>query len=389
MLQIPTTPRHDWKQTAIEYDFSYHTLDGLPYWTEDRYFQFTLEQIEKDIEDPTEEIHQMSLKAIAKVVESDELMAKFQIPETMWGVVRESWQRRDPCLYSRIDLAYDGNSPAKLLEFNSDTPTSLYELGFFSWLWLEQKVERGELPPQADQFNLLEDLLVRRLLELKPTLAFNTMHFACCKDTIEDRGTVQYLQDCAKEAGINTEFVYVEDIGISEDGRFFTDANSKPIDTLFKLYPWEFMLREEYNQHLATAEINWIEPLWKCISSNKAILPLLWEMYPNHPNLLEAYFEDDPRAKKLGHHVIKPIFSREGSNISIVKDGHVVESVDGPYGSEGKIVQAYTPLPTFGNNHVLIGSWLVNDKAAGIGIREDEGKITKDSSQFIPHIILG
>ncbi|MDF5108716.1 glutathionylspermidine synthase family protein [Vibrio parahaemolyticus] len=389
MLQIPTQPRHDWKKTAQEFNFGFHTFDDEPYWTEDRYFQFTLTQIERDIEQPTEEIHQMSLNAIAKVIESDELMAKFQIPESMWGLVRESWKRRDPSLYSRIDLAYDGKNPAKLLELNSDTPTSLYELAFFSWLWLEEKVNRGELPQNADQFNLLEDLLVRRFIELKPTLAFNTMHFACCKDTIEDRGTVQYLQDCAKEAGIHSEFVYVEDIGISEDGKYFTDANSKPIDTLFKLYPWEYMLREEYSQHLETAEINWMEPLWKSISSNKAILPLLWEMYPGHPNLLEAYFENDPRVASMDHYVVKPIFSREGANISIVKDGEVVEFVDGPYGSEGKIVQAYTPLPTFGENHVLIGSWLVNGTAAGIGIREDEGKITKDSSRFIPHIILG
>lgn len=141
MLQIPTTPRHDWKQTAAEYGFGFHTIDDEPYWCEDRYFSFTLEQIEKHIEDPTEELHQMSLKAIEFVLQSDELLAKFQIPEKMWPLVRESWKRKEPSLYTRLDFAYDGKNPAKLLEFNSDTPTSLYELGFFGWLWLEQKVD--------------------------------------------------------------------------------------------------------------------------------------------------------------------------------------------------------------------------------------------------------
>ncbi|CAQ84268.1 MULTISPECIES: glutathionylspermidine synthase family protein [Photorhabdus] len=388
MLQISTTPRHDWKERAKEFGFGFHTIDDEPYWIEDRYYQFTLEQIEEHIEDPTEEIHQLSLQVIERVVNSDELMDKFQIPETMWQLVRESWQRKDPSLYSRLDFAYDGKNPAKLLEINSDTPTSIYELGFFGWLWLEDKVNRGEVPRSADQFNLLQELLVNRFRELKLSLQFNTLHFACCKGTEEDKGTVDYMADCAKDAGIYTEFVYVEDIGLSECGKF-TDNNSKVIDSMFKLYPWEFMFREEYAQYLATAGVNWFEPMWKCITSNKAILPLLWEMFPGHPNLLEAYFADDPKAKRLTHYVKKPIFSREGSNISIYKDGKVIEKIDGPYGEEGYIVQQYTPLPKFGNNHVLIGSWLINDRPAGLSIREDIGRITKDTSLFVPHIILG
>ncbi|WP_445493481.1 glutathionylspermidine synthase family protein [Photorhabdus sp. SF281] len=388
MLQIPTTPRHDWKVRAKEFGFGFHTIDDEPYWMEDRYYQFTLRQIEEHIEAPTEEIHQLGLQAVERVVSSDKLMAKFQIPETMWSLVRESWERKDPSLYSRLDFAYDGKNPAKLLEFNSDTPTSIYELGFFSWLWLEDKVDRGEVPRYADQFNLLQELLVDRFYELKPFLPFNTLHFACCKDTEEDRGTVKYMADCAKDAGIHTEFVYVEDIGLSECGKF-TDNNSKIIDSIFKLYPWEFMFREEYAQHLKTADVNWFEPMWKCITSNKSILPLLWKMFPGHPNLLESYFADDPKAKCLTHYVIKPIFSREGSNISIHKNGKIIEKVGGPYGQEGYIVQQYSPLPKFGDNHVLIGSWLINDRPAGLSVREDVGLITKDTSLCVPHIILG
>ncbi|EPR7484094.1 TPA: glutathionylspermidine synthase family protein [Vibrio parahaemolyticus] len=389
MLQIPTTPRHDWKETAKEFGFGFHTIDDEPYWTEDRYYQFTLKQIEQGIEDPTEELHQMSLMAIDRVVQSDELLKKFQIPEAMWPLVRESWKRQDPSLYTRLDFAYDGKGHAKLLEFNSDTPTSLYELGFFGWLWLEQKVDRGDLPRAADQFNLLQELLVERFKQIKHILPFNTLHFASCKHTEEDKGTVDYLADCAKDAGIETEFVYVEDIGISECENFFTDNNSKPIDSIFKLYPWEYMHREEYSKFLTNTQINWLEPMWKCISSNKAILPLLWDMFPGHPNLLEAYFADDPRANNLTSYVKKPIYSREGSNITIVRDGEVIESVDGPYGEEGYILQEYTPLPRFGDKHVLVGSWLVNDRPAGLSIREDEGRITKDTSLFVPHIILG
>ncbi|MBR9857629.1 MAG: glutathionylspermidine synthase family protein, partial [Gammaproteobacteria bacterium] len=122
---------------------------------------------------------------------------------------------------------------------------------------------------------------------------------------------------------------------------------------------------------------------------NKALLPLLWQHFPDHPNLLPAYFGDDPKRSALQDYVQKPLFSREGANISVVRHGKLVAEVDGPYGEEGFIVQAYHPLPKFGDNHALIGSWLVDDQPAGIAVREDRSLITQDLSRYLPHIILG
>ena len=112
------------------------------------------------------------------------------------------------------------------------------------------------------------------------------------------------------------------------------------------------------------------------------------EIIHHHPNLLPAYFEDELSKATETKLVKKPIFSREGANISVIEDGKTVLHADGPYGEEGFIYQAYYPLPQFGNNHTLIGSWLVNDKAAGISVREDSSAITQDGSRYLPHIIL-
>jgi glutathionylspermidine synthase len=134
--------------------------------------------------------------------------------------------------------------------------------------------------------------------------------------------------------------------------------------------------------------VNWLEPIWKSILSNKALMPMLWKLFPHHPNLLPAYFEDELSKATETKLVKKPIFSREGANISVIEDGKTVLHADGPYGEEGFIYQAYYPLPQFGNNHTLIGSWLVNDQAAGISVREDSSAITQDGSRYVPHIIL-
>ena len=123
-------PRSNWQQLATEYGFHFHTMYGQPYWDESAYYQFTLKQVEQDIEDPTAELHQMCLHVVDKVINSETLMQRFQIPQQHWDFVAESWRQQSPSLYSRLDLVYDGKHPAKLLENNADTPTSLYETGF-------------------------------------------------------------------------------------------------------------------------------------------------------------------------------------------------------------------------------------------------------------------
>lgn len=360
---------------------------GEPYWDESVYYQFSLAQIENDIENPSAELHEMCLAVVDKVVNSEQLLAKFQIPRPFWELVRDAWQSRAPSLYSRLDLVYDGNGPAKLLENNADTPTSLYETGFWQWLWLEQQVDRQQLPRASDQFNSLQEKLVYRFADIAQWYGINQMHFACCKDTDEDRGTVQYLQDCATAAGLSADFVFIEDIGLADTG-VFTDLADAPITDCFKLYPWEFMLRESYATELAQAQVNWLEPLWKSIISNKALLPQLWKMFPNHPNLLPAYFADEAPSALPGKWVKKPLFSREGANISLIENNQASTLSDGPYGEEGFILQAFHPLPRFDRNYTLIGSWLVDNLPAGISVREDTSLITQDLSRYVPHIIL-
>ncbi|WP_028115120.1 glutathionylspermidine synthase family protein [Ferrimonas senticii] len=381
------TPRSHWQQQAEEYGFDFHTMYGEPYWDESRYYQFSLKQIEQDLEDPTEELGQMCLQAVDKVVNSEQLLQRFAIPEAHWDTVARAWRLNEPSLYARLDLAYDGTGPAKLLENNADTPTSLYESGFFQWLWLEDRIKDGTLPASADQFNSIQEQLIKRFATFKKEWPPVALHFASCEESIEDRGTVQYLQDCAEEAGFNTIYTAIEQIGLSDKNEFL-DSNGELIRACFKLYPWEFMLREEFGDFVPKANVRWLEPEWKSVLSNKALLPLLWQMFPNHPNLLPAYFADEAHRSDSGLWVKKPIYSREGANIAILENGKPLESSGGAYGEEGFIIQAYQPLAKFGDDNALIGSWLIGDNAAGISVREDHSRITQDLSRFIPHCIL-
>jgi len=383
--RVSIVERPNWREKATEFGFNFHTMYGEPYWCEDAYYKLTLAQVER-LEAVTAELHQMCLQAVETVVSSDDLLAKFRIPKHTWEFVRQSWRTNQPSLYSRLDIAWDGVGEPKLLENNADTPTSLYEASFFQWLWLEDQLNAGNLPAGSDQFNSLQEQIIERFVELREKHGFQLVHFACCRDSVEDRGTVQYLQDCAAEAGVASEFLFIEDIGLGEKGQF-TDLQDQVISNLFKLYPWEFMLREVFSTKLEDAGVRWLEPAWKSILSNKALLPLLWKMFPDHPNLLPAYFAEDSHPE-MAKYVVKPLFSREGANITIVDNGQEIARSEGVYGEEGMIVQQYHPLPQFDGSYTLIGSWLINDQPAGIGIREDKALITQDMSRFYPHIFV-
>jgi glutathionylspermidine synthase len=385
MQRIALAERPHWRQRATELGFTFHSPDGETYWDERAYYAFTMAQIERDIEAPTTELDALTRQLVDRVVCDETLLRRLAIPEAGWDPIRTSWHRNMPSLYGRFDFSYGGNGPAKLLEYNADTPTSLYEAAAFQWFWLEDQVAAGTLPKGADQYNSIHERLVARFTELAGQ---GTLHLTGVAHSTEDRGTVAYIDECARQGGFTTKFIDIGDVGLGSDGQFY-DLEIEPIHRMFKLYPWEWLFREDFAKGLMTSYTAMLEPPWKAILSNKGILPLLWELAPGHPNLLPAYFADDPRAASLSAYAKKPLYSREGANIELCQDGQVLDAAIGPYGADGYIVQALAPLPKFGSNHAVVGSWVIAGQAAGLGMREDSSAITKNTSRFVPHAIVG
>ncbi|MDR5652771.1 glutathionylspermidine synthase family protein [Ruixingdingia sedimenti] len=406
MQKIALPERPNWRQKAEELGFTFADMHGEPYWDESSAYRFTLRQIEDDLEDPATELHAMCREAVAQVVASEELMDRLAIPAGRRDLVAESWRRGEPEIYGRFDLAYDGTGPAKLLEYNADTPTSLYESASFQWGWLEDQIAADQLDAGDDQFNGIHEALVERFRDL---FAPGTdLHFTATGGNPEDYATVECMGWAAREAGLGAHYCDLEKIGLSDEGQFLDDEN-RVIGTLFKLYPWEDLLRDDYAAHLAGSGALLLEPAWKAVLSNKGILPVLWQMFEGHPNLLPAFFADDvadalagcgapaaPVAAAFGRaaealrkgHVTKPVFSREGASVDIVEWGAVLETAPNrDYDNHPRIVQAYHPLPVFDGFRPVVGAWIVGETCAGIGLREDRARITQDLSRFKPHFI--
>jgi len=200
---------------------------------------------------------------------------------------------------------------------------------------------------------------------------------------------VAYLRDTADQAGLSTAQMLVEDLGWDEAKGGFCDLDERPVRSAFKLYPWEFMIKDAFGAQLARQPrpCTFLEPAWKMLLSNKALLAILWELFPGNPYLLPAYL-DGPR--DLANYVRKPILAREGANVEIHSGGQVFagKTMD-CYGAEGSVYQALAPIPAFDGFQPVLGAWIVDGEPAGMGIREARGPITDNGSSFVPHLIEG
>jgi glutathionylspermidine synthase len=367
--------RDNWREKFEDIGFSFHSLDGS-YWNEGICYEFTREEI--DIVDmATGKLHDLCIEAAGYIIDNG-LYEKVGIPARYASLIENSWQSDERSIYGRFDLSYDGKDDPKLLEYNADTPTSLVEASIAQWVWLE------ELFPSHDQFNSIHQKLIEAFkktrLELPPD---EVLYFTCVKDHEEDFTTVEYLRDTAIQAGIATRQIFIEDIGYLRQNGCFCDLENRTIRYMFKLYPWEWLLADDFGPNVFSGTIRLIEPPWKMLLSNKGILPILWDMYPGHPNLLPSYF--DPTQLRGHQYVRKPLFSREGANVSRYDGATTLEETEGTYGAEGFVYQQTRLLPCFEGNYPVIGSWVISGYPAGIGIREDHSPVTTNTSRFVPH----
>lgn len=376
MKRETIAPRSNWREQCESLGFDFHSIDGV-YWDERACYAFSADEVDI-LEAATEELHRLCLQAVEHVV-SRGLWAEFAIPPAFTGYVEASWRRREPSLFGRFDLAWsgvEGGVPPKLLEYNADTPTALLEASVVQWYWLQ------DLYPERDQFNSLHEKLIERWKELRTQLASGgVVYFSCVRNNDEDSGNLDYLRDVATQAGIDARRIYVEDLGWDADSKRFVDDQGLQVAAWFKLYPWEWLIREEFGPHLLTAKLQLVEPPWKMLLSNKAILPVLWELFPQHPNLLPAYTSPDNLGSEYAK---KPKLSREGANILLRSPLHTT-SEPGSYGAEGFVYQGLATIPCYDGNYTVIGSWIVGAAAAGIGLREDDTAITRNTSRFVPH----
>ena len=392
MRRVAQRPRPGWQARVEAVGLTFHTDGGPPgvmqgeeggsYWNEAA--AYVLSPAEADtIRDATAVLHELCLRAAHHVAERDDLLDLFGIPAAWRGFVRASLRRGDPSLYGRLDLAYDGAGPPRLLEYNADTPTSLIETAVVQWHWL------ADTHPGQDQFNPLHERRTARLQAIKAVTqqvgtAAPILHVSSVAGGGEDQQTAFYIMDAAIQAGWDARFLALADVGWSGRDHCFVGLRGERIRAWFKLYPWEWAAQDAFGAHMPGQDMLVLEPAWKMLLSNKALLPVLWRLFPGHPNLLPASFDE---ADMHGPYVAKPVLSREGANITLSDGTRTLAQTGGSYGDARRVFQQAAPLFQEDGRHAVLGSWVVGDAPAGIIVREDRSPIITNASQVVPHLI--
>ncbi len=372
----------------------WHTdRDGSPY------VDSTLLQVsEAEAEayyDAANTLYDMFVETAQHVIDEQRYL-ELGIPSNLVRQIEESWERDDRHLYGRFDFAGGLDSlPIKLIEFNADTPTSLFETSIVQWAML-----KANDMDATRQFNNLHEMLkenFRRLItgdhppdEFAERYAGQKILFSSVGGMPEDERTVRYLQQVAHDAGFYTDFCYMHEAGFNaEDGVFNKDQQLA--DYWFKLFPWEDIAAEELeltrlldkvSRHGRTRILN---PAYTLLFQSKGILKLMFDAFPDSPYLLRTDFEPLPGTPQ----VCKKLFGREGANLQLIDaHGKLIAETDGPYAHHKAIYQerAEFAQDPAGQNYQagVFYAW----EACGLGFRRG-GDVLNDTSKFVGHIIEG
>ena len=416
VLRIPMAPRPGWQETVarqgLVFDKTVHEVTGTisHYWNESACYELTVGEVNL-LEGVSENLHRMSKDAAAFLAEESlkpDSVFNLGIPREAIEYAAESLRRGDPSFYSRFDLVYSGNDgrPPKMLEYNADTPTGLIEASLIQWYWHEDMHLKGGsalLEPGLDQWNGLHEELIEQWKRIDDHLGRlhgvrpHMYHFGYtdADDSGEDLMTVGYIMDTAVQAGLTGKLVEMKQTGYDRATSRFTDGENRHLEAIFKLYPWEDMMFEEFGPCIArTRPDYWFQPAWTMFLSTKALSAALWHLYPGHENLIPTYmYPDEARASGdtmgFSEYVVKPLHAREGANIELHGGGLDIVQ-DGGWGVEGHVIQEFCELPDFPwtdhpHNRPVLGTWMVGDECYGLGVRESDGPITDYYCRFVPN----
>jgi glutathionylspermidine synthase len=384
------TPLKD--ETLQEIGFTWHTdTDGTKY-ISDELVQITQDEAEAYYK-AANEIYDMFVEAAEYVIEND-LFFEIGIPFNLIDAIKKSWENDVHWhIYGRFDLAggIDGKE-IKLIEFNADTPTSLFETALLQWAILKQNNM-----DENKQFNNLYEAIMqnfKRLITLfDDTELFEERYdgwkilFSSIEGDDEEEATTRLLQQMATDAGFNTSFEYLQNVKFDEDGIY--DANENEYEYWFKLYPWEDIATDEGElaTTLTTIMKNQkaiiLNPAYTLLFQSKGIMKIMYDLFPDSPYLLKTSFKPLDGIKQ----VEKTMFGREGANTKIIDASKtVLEQTDGPYGNYKKIYQEYVEFNQDISKAKYQAGVFFAYEACALSFRKG-GEIMDNMSKFVGHII--
>ncbi|MGL9721967.1 bifunctional glutathionylspermidine amidase/synthase [Symbiopectobacterium sp.] len=367
-----------------------------------RYFTMT-ERAEQELIKATNELHLMYMHATDKVLKDDDLLALFDIPRILWPRLRLSWQRRrHHMITGRLDFCMDERG-LKVYEYNADSASCHTEGGLIFEQWMKQgNITAGYNPSEA----LLDELAGA----WQHSHAAPFVHIMQDKD-VEESYHAQFMQRALTQAGFDSKILYgLDDLGWDSAGQLI-DSEHRPVSCVWKTWAWETVveqLREVSDTEYAALpirtghpqnevrfidvllrpEVRVFEPLWTMIPGNKAILPVLWSLFPHHRYLLDTDFVVNEELAQTGY-AVKPISGRCGNNIDLInRHEEVLDQTHGQFVDRKNIYQQLWCLPKVDGKYLQVCTFTIGGSYGGACLRGDDTLVIKKESDIEPLIVL-
>jgi glutathionylspermidine amidase/synthetase len=340
----------------------------------------------------TNELHALFMHATNYVLGDDARLERFNIPRALWTRIHDSWDnRRTQMITGRFDFAMSERG-LKVYEYNCDSASCHMETGKVQGKWARHFGCDEGYDPGRKLHELLRDAWRHSDVD--------EMLHIMQDDDPEETYHALFMQEAMEEAGIRSKIINgVSSLCWAADGGIL-DADGQRVRWVWKTWAWETaldQLRAECEaddvkipnyrdgrmpEHpprlvdvLLRKEVMVYEPLWTLIPSNKAILPVLWSMFPDYPYLLESAYELTDDLAKKGY-VAKPIVGRGGANVSIYdREQHLRAETGGQFDDRDQVYQAYFPLPQAGGYNVQVSTFSAAGRYAGACVRVDESPV--------------
>ena len=367
MKLLKLEERLGWEQAMMDLGFVYHSFDEA-YWMDQLGLELTYKEWNA-IGQASLEVHAMGMDMIGDVVKSG-CFEPWKFSDLACQLVTESWNRGDPSLYGRFDFTFSPEGFAKVYEYNADTPTSIMEASLAQSNWAQARHLQSSC--------FLEEKMPLAFAKLA-SLGASKMAIAGLSTSVEDTANLFPMVQWARMAGIDAQWCSIETMQFM----YATQQHGfdgEGLEWIFKLYPWEFFVKDNA-QFLKKTKTRFIEPAWKMLLSTKAFMAEVWKRHPGHPNLLATYYEGEEGPGLEQGYVRKPLLSREGANVEIIKDNVFLQKEIGPYGKEGFVKQEYCAMPEpEKSKRFTIGGWIAGDQFAGTCARYTDDHVVTNVS---------
>lgn len=358
------------------------------------------------IKKATEELHRVFVNATEHVLKDKSLYSKFNINKENWKMIGDNFQRtKNNYFYGRMDIGFNFDfSQIKIFEYNTGLCGDIYDTSEYQNKVFDYFVKQNpnQIKNKSQIINSISSGhgLLKKVGERWEILSKNcknkTIYFIYDETDREEKLVLSSIFKGLKTKGIPYKLFSDRKCLIkSEKGLLYDKITNEKIDILYKTHPWYSIYRNlknlkegkkargDFYEFFLNKKTKIVEPMWKTVMGNKALLPYVYSLHKDCKYLIPSSFDPFDECFGDDEYIIeKGLMGRGSMMTKKVKRSEITKK------NPNVIYQKIFKENYVDNNYYIMGSWIVGDKFSGMFVKQSNTMINEYSCNVIPVRIL-